>query len=96
MQCPICNSEIDPGARECGQCGATRIYVRSAVGVFVGWVAMMLLLLWGILALPLVVFPVIHYSLAGYPWVALVVGAILTAGLFWYSKSTLHEEWVRR
>ena len=94
MQCPVCRAEIDSNGDVCGHCGAVRVYVRTAVGVLVGWFGMVLLLLWVIMVLPLVVFPFINYSLAGYPWLALVIGAMLTAGLFWYSKSTVHEEWV--
>lgn len=96
MQCPLCNTEIASNANVCDQCGAIRTYVRTTAGVFVGWFGMVMLLMWAIMFLPLVVFPFIHYSLAGYPWIALLIGAMLTAGLLWYSKSTVHAEWVRR
>ena len=96
MQCPLCNAEVGSNVGVCDHCGAIRVYVRTTLGVMVGWFGMVMLLLWAIMALPLVVFPFIHYSLAGYPWLALVIGAMLTAGLLWYSKSTVHAEWVRR
>jgi hypothetical protein len=96
MQCPLCNAEIGSSSSVCDHCGAIRVYARTTAGVMVGWFGMVMVLLWAIMALPLVVFPFIHYSLAGYPWLALVIGAAITAGLLWYSKSTVHAEWVRR
>lgn len=95
MQCPICNSEISQAADTCDQCGATRTHVRTSIGVFAGWVGIVVLLMWLIMALPLLLFPFIHLSLAGYPWIVLVIGLVITAGMFWYSKSTVHAEWVK-
>lgn len=95
MQCPICFAEIDSNAVVCDKCGATMVVQRSAAGVIAGWLGIVMAILWGIIAIPLVVFPLVSYSLQGYPWVVFIAGVILMLGLFWYSRSTTTRSWVR-
>jgi hypothetical protein len=47
-------------------------------------------------AFPLLIVPFMDRGLSGYDWRTLIVGILLAAGLLWYSKSTVHAEWVRR
>jgi hypothetical protein len=96
MQCPFCASEISPNAVTCEKCGAAQITQRSSTGVLAGWLGMVMAILWGMLAFPLIILPFTSYSLKGYPLTPIVIGAIIAAGLLWYSKSTVHNEWVRR
>ncbi len=96
MQCPICASELSPDAVSCEKCGATRVTQRTPVGVIVGWVGITVTLLWILLLLPVLILPFTDHGISGYPWSALIVGAILMVGLLWYSKSTVHAKWVRR
>lgn len=96
MQCPLCASEIGPNAVVCEHCGAIRVVMRTTTGVVVGWLGMVMALLWGILGAPLLILPFISYSLKGYPWSAFIIGVVIAAGLLWYSKSTEHARWVRR
>ncbi len=96
MQCPFCASEISPNTVVCEQCGAAQITQRTSTGVIVGWLGMVMALLWIMLAFPLLILPFTSYSLKDYPLAPLIIGAIIAAGLLWYSKSTIHTEWVRR
>ena len=96
MQCPFCASELGPDAVDCAKCGATRVTQRTPAGVIVGWVGMTVALLWALLFVPLLVLPFTEHGISGYPWPALIVGGVIAAGLFWYSKSTVHAKWVRR
>jgi predicted nucleic acid-binding Zn ribbon protein len=96
MQCPFCASEISPDAVVCEKCGATRVTQRTPAGIFVGWVGMVLALIWAMLWIPLLILPFTERGLSGYPWLVLIVGTIVAAGLLWYSKSTVHSKWVRR
>ena len=96
MQCPICSSELSPNAVVCEKCGATRVTRRTPVGVIAGWAGMTVAILSFILLSPLLVLPFTEHGISGYPWTALIAGAILAAGLMWHSKSTIHSKWVRR
>jgi hypothetical protein len=96
MQCPFCAFAITPGAVVCEKCGATRITRRSTTGVFAGWAGMVIALIWTMLWIPLLFLPFIGYDISDYPWITLIVGSIVAAGLLWYSKSTIHSEWIRR
>lgn len=96
MQCPICASELDLNAVVCEKCGATRVTQRSPSGVIVGWLGILVALLWIMLFVPLLILPFIGYSLKGYPWPVLIIGGMLAGGLLWYSKSTVHAEWETR
>ncbi len=96
MQCPYCASELEPNATECKQCGATMVFRRSTVGVFVGWAGMVVGIIWVMLFVPLTFLPFLGYHMGSYPWITLVVGALATFALLRYSKSTLHAMWVRQ
>ena len=96
MQCPLCASEISSNAVVCEKCGAAQITQRTSTGVLVGWLGMVTAILWAMFAFPLLILPFTSYSLKGYPLTPLVIGAIITAGLLWYSRSTVHTKWVRR
>jgi hypothetical protein len=96
MQCPFCTTELKPDALACDKCGARRVFRRTTVGVFVGWVGMLMALIWAALFVPLLFLPFLGISLSGYPWITLIVGLILAPGLLWYSKSTLHSLWIRQ
>ena len=96
MQCPFCAFEITPGAVDCEKCGATKVTRRTTAGVFVGWAGMVIALIWSLLWIPLLFLPFIGYDLSGYPWITLIVGTIMAAALLWYSKSTVHSQWIRR
>jgi hypothetical protein len=96
MQCPICTAEIGSNVVVCDKCGATQVTGRSTTGVIVGWLGMVMVILWFIMGIPLVILPFISYSLKGYPWVVFIAGSIMAAGLLWYSKSTIHTRWVPR
>jgi hypothetical protein len=93
MQCPFCASELKPDAVSCENCGAVKVNERTTVGVFAGWVGMVIGLIWIMLWVPL---PFIGYNMSEYPWITLVVGTIVALGLLWYSRSTLHSRWIRR
>jgi hypothetical protein len=45
---------------------------------------------------PLLFLPFIGYDLSGYPWITLIAGTTIAAALLWYSKSTVHSQWIRR
>lgn len=96
MQCPFCASELEPDAITCEKCGASKVTGRTTVGVFVGWVGMVIALIWIMLWIPLLFLPFIGYDLRSYPWITLIVGTIGAAALLWYSRSTLHSQWIRR
>jgi len=96
MQCPFCASEISPDAVICETCGAHKVTRRTTAGVFVGWAGMVIALIWAMLWVPLLFLPFIGYDLSGYPWITLIVGTIVAAALLWYSKSTVHSQWIRR
>jgi predicted nucleic acid-binding Zn ribbon protein len=96
MQCPFCASELKPDTVVCEQCGAIKMRQRTTLGVFVGWAGMvtgLVLLMWWV---PLLFLPLVGFNLGGYPWMTLIVGTILAAGLIWYSRSTVHSRWIRR
>jgi predicted nucleic acid-binding Zn ribbon protein len=96
MQCPFCSSELKPDAVSCKKCGAFKVNQRTTVGVFVGWVGMVIGLIWIMMWIPLLFLPFIGYDMSAYPWLTLIVGTIVAAGLLWYSRSTLHSRWICR
>lgn len=96
MHCPFCASELKPEAVVCEKCGASKINRRTTVGVFVGWVGMVIAIIWIMMWIPLLFLPFIGYDLSEYPWLTLIIGTFVAAGLLWYSRSTLHSEWTRR
>ena len=96
MQCPICSSELDSNAVACDKCGATRLTQRTPTGVLVGWLGMLIGLLWIMMGLPLLILPFTDHGIGGYPWPVFIIGGIIAAGLLQYSKSTVHAEWKRR
>jgi predicted nucleic acid-binding Zn ribbon protein len=96
MQCPYCNSELEPNTVECKKCGAIRVTRRTTIGVFVGWAGMVVALIWVMLWLPVTFLPFLGYNMGDYPWVTLIIGTIVAAALLWYSKSTLHSQWISR
>jgi len=95
MQCPLCAAEINSGAVACEKCGAIKVTERTTVGVFAGWVGMVIGLIWIMLWFPLLFLPFIGYDMKEYPWVTLIIGTLVAAGLLWYSRSTLHNRWIR-
>ena len=95
MQCPYCSSELESDVVECKQCGATKISRRTTVGIFVGWAGMVIGLMWIMLWFPLLFLPFVGYDVRSYPWITLIVGTIIAAALLWYSRSTVHSEWIR-
>ena len=95
MQCPYCASELEPNAVECKKCGASNVIRRTTVGVFVGWAGMVVGIIWIMLFVPLTFLPFLGYDMGSYPWFTLIAGALVTAALLWYSKSTLHSMWIR-
>ena len=96
MQCPFCSTELNPDALTCDKCGAIKVFRRTTAGVFIGWVGMVIALIWAAVFVPLLFLPFMGFSLSGYPWVILVVGLVLAPGLLWYSRSTLHALWIGR
>jgi hypothetical protein len=96
MQCPFCASELKPEAVACENCGAVKSTRRTTVGVFVGWAGMVIAIIWIMLWIPLLFLPFTGYELSDYPWLTLIIGTIVAAGLLWYSRSTLHSQWIRR
>jgi hypothetical protein len=95
MQCPLCSSELGDKAYECPTCGATQVIQRSPAGVITAWVAMGGGVLWGLFWLLLLLMLVTKQSLAGFPWLVLILGTALVAGLLWYSRTTKRTVWVR-
>ena len=95
MKCPYCASELEPNAVQCKQCGAYMVIRRTTVGVFVGWVGMVVGVSWIMLVVPLTFLPFLGYNMGSFPWITLIFGALTTAILLWYSKSTLHSMWIR-
>ncbi|MGA7596094.1 MAG: hypothetical protein WCA64_12950 [Gallionella sp.] len=95
MQCQYCASELQPNATECKQCGALRVVRRTTLGVFVGWAGMVVGITWIMLLVPLTFLPFLGYDMGSYPWITLIVGALTTAALLWYSRTTMHVMWVR-
>lgn len=94
MQCPFCSTELKPDSVVCEQCGAIKMRQRTTLGVFAGWTGMVIglvLLMWWV---PLLLIPFVGLNLSGYPWITLILGSILAAGLIWYSKSTVHFKWI--
>jgi len=96
MQCPICSSELSPDAVGCEKCGATRLTRRSPMGVLIGWLGMLTAICMGMMWLFLLALLVFGHDLNGFPWSFLILGTVAAAGLFFYSKSTVHAEWLRR
>ena len=96
MQCPFCASELKSEAVTCEKCGAIKVAQRTAAGVYIGWVGMVIALIWIMMWIPLLFLPFIGYDMREYPWLTLIVGTIVAAGLLWYSRSTMHSRWIRR
>jgi len=96
MQCPFCASELKSEAVTCEKCGAIKVTQRTAAGVYIGWVGMVIALIWIMMWIPLLFLPFIGYNMREYPWLTLIVGTIVAAGLLWYSRSTMHSRWIRR
>jgi len=71
------------------------VFRRTTVGVFAGWVGMVVGVSWIMLVVPLTFLPFLGYNMGSFPWITLIVGALTTAILLWYSKSTLHSMWIR-
>jgi hypothetical protein len=95
MQCPFCNSELEPEAVSCEICGALKITERTTVGVFVGWAGMVVAIIMIMVWVPVLFLPFVGYDMSEYPWLVLFVGTIIAALLLWYSRSTLHSRWKR-
>jgi len=96
MQCPNCGSELEPNATECKQCGSSIILRRTTVGVFVGWLGMVAGIVWIMLFVPMTFLPFLGYNMGSFPWITLVIGAVVTVVLLRYSKKTRHPTWIRR
>jgi len=96
MQCQYCASELSPDSVVCENCGAKRVTQRTPAGVIAGWVGMTMAVVWSLVWLPLLILPFTERGISGYPWPALIIGTLITAGLLWYSKSTVHTTWVRK
>ena len=96
MQCPICATEISNNAIGCEKCGATRITRRTPMGVLVGWLGMLTAMCMGMMWLFLAALLIFGHDLNGFPWLVLIPGSVAAAGLLFYSKSTLHANWVRQ
>ena len=95
MQCPFCAAELKPDSVFCEKCGALKITERTTVGVFVGWVGMVVAIIMIMVWVPVLFLPFVGYDMSEYPWVTLIVGTLIAAALLWYSKSTLHTRWKR-
>ncbi|MGB9094467.1 MAG: hypothetical protein WCB93_10155 [Gallionella sp.] len=50
---------------------------------------------WIMLVVPLTFLPFLGYDMGSFPWISLIVGALIAAALLWYSRTTLHSMWVR-
>jgi predicted nucleic acid-binding Zn ribbon protein len=96
MLCPFCAAELESEAVACEKCGAIRVARRTTAGVFVGFVGLVAGLILVALWIPLLFLPFIGYDMGEFPWLTLIVGTAITVGLLWYSKSTLHSEWIRK
>lgn len=96
MQCPFCSSELNRGSISCKACGARQATQRTPVGIFTGWLGIILSLVWAPLLAGLLILPFTDRGLSDFPWFALIVAALIAAGLFWHSKSTLHTKWIRK
>jgi hypothetical protein len=96
MLCPLCASEIKPTAIVCEKCGARRVTQRTPVGIFAGWAGIVLAIVWAPLLAGVVILPFTDRGLNDFPWLTLIAGMLVAAGLFWYSKSTIHSKWIRR
>jgi hypothetical protein len=94
MQCPICSAEINSDSISCEKCGATRITRRTPVGVLVGWLGMLMMMCMGMMWLFLLALLVFGHELNGFPWLVLILGTVVASGLLFYSKSTMHANWV--
>jgi hypothetical protein len=93
MQCPFCNSDLETDAVSCEKCGALKVTERTTVGVFAGWVGMVIAIIMIMAWVPVLFLPFVGYDMSEYPWLTLIVGTIIAAILLWYSKSTLHSRW---
>jgi len=96
MQCPVCATEVNANDVVCNKCGATKVTRRTTVGVFVGWGSMVVGLIWFMLWVPVLFLPFVGYDMSEYPWTTLIIGTIVAAVLYWYSRSTIHSEWIPR
>jgi hypothetical protein len=57
---------------------------------------MVIALIWIMLWVPVLFLPFVGYDLSEYPWTTLVIGTIVAAVLYWYSRSTRHSKWIAR
>ena len=96
MQCLFCASELSSDAVDCANCGATRVTQRTPAGIVVGWIGINVALICGMVWLFLFALLAFGHDVNGFPWLALILGTLSAAGLFLYSKSTMHAKWVRR
>lgn len=96
MQCPLCTSELEPNASECKRCGGAVVMRRTTVGVFVGWLGMVAGIVWVMLFVPMAFLPFLGYNMGTFPWITLVIGALVTVVLLRYSKRTRHPLWIRQ
>lgn len=96
MQCPLCASEIDSATVACPSCGAIRVNGASPLGVMVGGVGMVITICVGCLWAALLILPLMGKGMAGFPWLALVLGTIMATGMLWFARSTRQPRWIRR
>lgn len=96
MQCPLCASEIDPATVACPSCGAIRVTGASPLGVMVGGVGIVVAICVGCLWAALLALPLLGMGTAGFPWLVLVFGTAVAAGMLWFSRSTRQPRWIRR
>lgn len=95
MKCPVCSSEIPDDAVTCERCKARRVTQRTPFGVMVGWAGATIAMLWAMLWLFLFALLLIGSDISHFPWLMLVSGTLLAAGLLWYSRTTRHAVWKR-
>lgn len=96
MKCPVCNAAISGDAVVCNSCGAIKTTQRTNLGIFVGWVGMTIAILWAMLWSGLLILPFTQHGLNEFPWLTLIIGTVIAAGMLWYSRQTRHTVWVRQ
>jgi hypothetical protein len=97
MKCPYCSAEIGDNAVICKSCHAQQVVRRTTMGVVVGWLAIILAVQVALAWIPLPFMVLFGFNIKTIPWqlgVILVVATLVNAGMFWYSKSTRHLEWI--
>lgn len=97
MKCPYCSAEIGDNAVICESCHAQQVVRRSTMGVVIGWLAIVLGVQVALAWIPLPFMMMLGFNMKSIPWqlfVILIVATFVMAGMFWYSKSTKHLEWI--